>query len=119
MTRRILVCGGRDFSDYATVAETLGILKTQGISAIIHGCARGADELAGRWARRNGVMVDSYPADWAKLGRSAGPTRNAQMLCEGKPDLVVAFPGGVGTAHMVKIAREANVPVMQVERSSA
>lgn len=37
------------------------------------------------------------------------------MLQEGKPDLVVAFPGGRGTAHMTRIAQEAGVPVVVVQ----
>jgi hypothetical protein len=36
------------------------------------------------------------------------------MLEEGKPDLVVAFPGGTGTANMVKQARAAGVEVLEV-----
>jgi hypothetical protein len=32
------------------------------------------------------------------------------MLDQGKPDLVVAFPGGRGTANLVKQARAAGVP---------
>lgn len=109
---RVLVCGGRDFADYEMLREALECLLP--ISVLIHGCARGADELAGRWARRHDVRVESYPANWAKLGPAAGPFRNKQMLREGKPELVVAFPGGKGTANMVKIAREANIPVINV-----
>jgi hypothetical protein len=37
------------------------------------------------------------------------------MLYEGKPDLVVAFPGGKGTAMMVDIATKAGVKVIKVE----
>jgi hypothetical protein len=48
-------------------------------------------------------------ADWEKLGRSAGPIRNQAMLDEGRPDLVVAFPGHHGTADMVRRARAAGV----------
>ena len=33
------------------------------------------------------------------------------MLAEGKPDLVVAFPGGAGTANMIEQARAAGVRV--------
>src|SRR5258708_15682483 len=33
--------------------------------------------------------------------------RNRDMLCDGKPDLIIAFPGGKGTAGMVDLARKA------------
>lgn len=47
----------------------------------------------------------------ATNGKAAGPIRNQRMLDEGKPDLVVAFPGGRGTADMVRRAKAAGVPV--------
>lgn len=63
----------------------------------------------------NWVQFKEFKADWNKYGKSAGPMRNIQMLKEGKPDVVVAFQGGKGTAHMVKIAKEAGVKVIQIE----
>jgi hypothetical protein len=55
----------------------------------------------------------AFPADWERHGRKAGPIRNRTMLAVGKPDLVVAFPGRRGTEHMVAIARNANVPILE------
>jgi hypothetical protein len=45
---------------------------------------------------------------------AAGPIRNARMLEEGKPDIVIAFPGGRGTANMIEQAHAAGVEVVQV-----
>jgi hypothetical protein len=73
-----------------------------------------ADTLAVEWATNRGVPFDVYMADWESLGRKAGPIRNQRMLVEGKPDLVVAFPGGNGTAGMVALARNAGVDVIMV-----
>lgn len=107
---RVLVCGGRDFSDYERVDDYLASLYPPP-TAIIHGCARGADSLASRWARENAVPEVCFKADWNKNGKAAGPIRNAEMLAKGKPDLVVAFPGGRGTADMVAKAIAAGVEV--------
>lgn len=82
---------------------------------IISGEARGVDSIATDWAICNWTDYKGFPADWDAHGRKAGALRNIQMLEEGKPDLVVAFPGGRGTAHMVKIAKEAGVEVVEVE----
>ena len=49
----------------------------------------------------------------ATPGRSAGPIRNQAMLDEGRPDLVVAFPGHHGTADIVRRARAAGIKVRQ------
>ena len=56
----------------------------------------------------------TFPADWKTYGRAAGPLRNARMIAEGKPDLVLAFPGGRGTADMTRKARAAGVEVRAV-----
>lgn len=123
---RILVCGGRDYEDYDTVRKTLdGLLppaKDDDMNTwlppkgtvIIQGGASGADSLAVDWAVVNWVPFEEYKADWETHGKAAGPIRNKEMLEKGKPDVVVAFPGGRGTAHMVKIAKEAGVKVIEV-----
>lgn len=111
---RILVCGGRDYSDCDKFNEVL----TQYLPnnpTIIHGAARGADSLAGDFAHRHKLSWIAYPADWDKYGKRAGYIRNVQMLNEGKPDLVIAFPGGKGTDMMINLAEKANVRVVRVQ----
>jgi hypothetical protein len=65
------------------------------------------------------VPIDVYVAQWKKHGRAAGPIRNQRMLDKGKPDLVVAFPGGRGTADMIRRAERAGVPVRIADRDRA
>ncbi len=140
---RVLVCGGRTFGEMPRgvligsleyikaskrVSEERHLLNVtlnhlpQRPSIIIHGDARGADRLADHWARTSGIPPLPFKANWfpngreGGLDRSAGPKRNQHMLDEGKPDLVVAFPGGSGTADMVKRARSAGVETMEVHR---
>lgn len=109
---RILVCGGRDYTNERICEEVLNGIRQ--ITCIIEGGARGADSLARSYAERHSYELLEYPADWGKYGKSAGYKRNKQMLEEGKPDLVVAFPGGKGTANMVKLAKEAGVKVHEI-----
>lgn len=112
---RVLVCGGRDYSDIKRIYEVLDdMLKWSVVDCIIEGDARGVDRIAGYWAKKNRIDLKLFPADWDKYKKAAGFIRNKQMLDEGKPDLVLAFPGGKGTAMMVKIAREAGVEVLEV-----
>lgn len=116
---RVLVCGGRDFEDWATVQETLDAVHAEHIiDLIIHGGATGADSLGGRWAHENKIPVARYEANWEYIGRSAGPIRNQSMLRFGKPDLVLAFPGGRGTDNMVKQAEAAGVDVRRITDST-
>ena len=110
---KVLVCGSRSWDDYGAVESALGELVTRrGRFTVMHGAARGADRLAGRAARALGLDVVEYPAQWDRLGRRAGYVRNEQMLAE-RPDLVLAFhkDGSRGTAHMIKLARDAGIEV--------
>jgi hypothetical protein len=110
---RLLVCGGRDFSDKDFVYETLDkIHEETPISAIIQGDAEGADKLASDWADYESVSNWKFPANWERYKKSAGPIRNAEMLKIAKPHKVLAFPGGNGTNHMVKIAKAAGISVI-------
>ena len=116
---KLLACGGRDYADEKGLYMVLDAWhRVSPVSLLIHGAARGADSLAAKWANDRGVATLPFPADWAAHGKRAGPRRNEKMLREGKPEMVIAFPGGRGTAHMVRIAREAGVKVMTVTGSS-
>ena len=75
--------------------------------------------MAGSWAKAFGYEVQKFPANWKEYGKRAGYIRNAQMLNEGKPDLVVAFPGGKGTQMMIKLAKAAGVKVVEVKDEEA
>lgn len=115
--KKLLICGGRDFNDVAKFQMALIDIENRlgPFDHYISGGARGADTLAQKFAEAWGKTFTCYPANWRVYGRSAGAIRNRQMLTEGKPDVVIAFPGGIGTAHMVRIAREANVHVEEIQ----
>ena len=110
---RVLVCGGRNYRDVRSVFASLDGLKPSP-SFIIHGGATGADACAAEWARKRMIESKAYHAAWRTHGRAAGPIRNQRMLDHGRPELVVAFPGGSGTADMVRRAKAAGVTVLEV-----
>jgi hypothetical protein len=83
---------------------------------IVHGGCRGADELAHCIADTHDIYVQVFEANWDRYGKSAGPIRNRKMLKDSRPDLVLAFFDGKrtkGTMNMVKLAKEALVPVLE------
>lgn len=114
----VLVTGGRDYKNRKRVFEVLDKIHEElPITLLVHGAAKGADTLADAWAKSRGIKVRSFEVtkeDWDLHGRAAGPIRNTVMLKESKPDLVVAFPGGRGTAHMVKIAKHGNYILLEI-----
>ena len=113
---RVIVCGGRKYNNATRLYSILGKLhRERGIDLVIQGGATGADTLAARWAVANDVSTTTYAADWGAHGRAAGPKRNQEMLDKEQPDAVVAFPGGNGTADMVRRAKAAGVPVWEIQ----
>jgi hypothetical protein len=113
---KVLICGGRNFHDWGLFSLTMveWSNKVGPFTHYISGGAPGADTLARRWAKSYGAPLTEYRANWHAHGRAAGPIRNQKMLDEGKPDLVIAFPGGPGTADMVRRAKTVGVRVVEV-----
>lgn len=110
---KVLVCGGRDCDNAAYVWSMLDRMHAESpITELIQGGATGADHLANEWAKTKPIKRYVCKAEWDKHGDAAGPLRNARML-EWKPDVVVAFPGGRGTADMVRRARHAGIEVRE------
>lgn len=113
---KILVTGGRGYADAEAVSGTLDFyVSLFGNFELINGGATGADYLAREWFReryqRDPITVE---ADWDSLHRAAGSIRNQKMLDDHRPDLVIAFPGGAGTADMIIRAEAANIPVIKI-----
>lgn len=113
---RILVCGGRDYSDRDQFEVVINDIASRNrIGRIIQGGASGADAIAREWCVKWRYSYENFPADWKTHGRSAGPIRNQQMIDEGRPDIVIAFPGGRGTVDMIRRAKKAGIPVRIIE----
>lgn len=117
---RVLICGGRDYgrgkpAEWLRMFHVLsGEHERRHFTMIIEGGAAGADAGARAFGEQIGIPVATFHADWEAHGRAAGPIRNSRMLWDGKPDVVIAFPGGRGTADMVAKARRAGVTVIEV-----
>ena len=110
----VAVTGGRNFEDVSLVRETL---KQHPITLLVHGgCTDGADRIAQAWAKETGTPEAIYPAHFTVMGRKAGPMRNDWMLRFSKPDLLIAFPGGDGTADCIAVARQLGIMIREVQR---
>lgn len=115
---QMLVCGSRTFEDIGKMMKRLeeaSLCYFYGEDiAIVHGGARGADQMAGIVARRYGWEIFVEPAQWDKYGKAAGAIRNQAMLDKYDPYLVAAFPHGPlsasrGTLDMVTRAAQQEV----------
>lgn len=107
-----MICGGRDFLDDEFILDRfLHVHARMEFTTVITGGARGADTIGNAIGEALGLETRVFPADWNRHGKAAGGIRNAQMLTEGRPDYVMAFPGGPGTANMIRQSLAARVPV--------
>lgn len=115
---RVLIYGGRDWTDWEKTVKFLDEIDDQfilpGEATIVVGRARGADSLGEQWAKQQTLHVEAFPADWKTHGKAAGHIRNQQMLDSGI-DLAVQFPGGRGTADMRRRLDAAGVKVVEYE----
>lgn len=113
LTLRVLICGDRNWQDKEMIKDLLLKLNP---TVVIEGACRGADVLTGEVAKKLGIQVLEFPADWTRFGNSAGPIRNKQMLDECKPTLVVAFHDNIekskGTKNMLSQAKKAGITTM-------
>lgn len=110
----VLICGGREYKDHKMIDFVIQQLIKMNVWCIIHGAARGADTMAAECADAYGIQTTPFPADWDTYPDDAGTRRNTQMIREGKPDLVVAFPGGTGTANMIAQSRKHGIRVIDL-----
>jgi hypothetical protein len=119
-----IVCGGRRYGYMVwerrhihnelrerTRNQDPGLILPDPKTLIITGGARGTDTVAHAWAVMNSVSTRVFPADWDKYGKRAGHIRNQQMLDEGLPSEVLAFPGGPGTEDMIRRALRKRIKV--------
>ena len=122
--KAVLVTGGRDYDRFLTVCRELDDASPDdtNLDLLIHGGASGADSLAARWAKTHNIPEARFPADWSRHGKAAGPLRNTQMVrlaysleVAGWDVLVLAFPGGRGTASCISIAEQHGLTVRRVD----
>ncbi len=109
----IIVTGGRNYDDWVMMQDVLSLFD---IGCLVQGGASGADQLALEYAKLNNIDYHTIEADWEKHGKAAGPIRNTEMLAKYPNAVVVAFPGGKGTADCVKQAVSRNMVVLMVHK---
>jgi hypothetical protein len=114
---RVIVTGGRA---YGAAEKVYAALDGIGPSCVIEGgCRTGADLFARLWVRAqrtrgHAVEHERFDAPWKEMGPGAGPWRNTKMVYDSRAALVLAFPGGRGTADCVRKARAAGIEVREI-----
>lgn len=127
----VVATGSRDITNGEWVFDQLDRIDAETrIGHVIEGGQRkedrgvpigGLDYWALAWAKGRGRDWTTVSADWANLGRAAGPRRNERMALilrhyanNGQEVALVRFPGGAGTANMEKCAKAVGVKVIEI-----
>ena len=115
----LIIAGGRDFTDELIMSTTIkAIINAKGLTntpiTVVCGMARGADMTGYKLAKKWGMPVAEYPADWKTHGKSAGPIRNKQMA--DNADALIAYWDGKsrGTANTIQTMKAADKPVIVI-----
>lgn len=107
-----LICGGRNFTGHYKFDEAMKLLPFKP-TLIVHGGANGADTLADGWAKHHGIYPVRIDPLWGFYGNPAGSKRNQAMLDIMNIQYCIAFPGGTGTADMIKRCINENITVWE------
>jgi hypothetical protein len=106
----VIIAGSRHFHDQKTLDQAVEASGFE-ITCVISGAAKGVDRLGENWAQTRGIGIRSFPADWKKHGRAAGPIRNKEMAEVGEALIALPCPCSRGTRGMIKLAKEHGLPV--------
>ena len=116
---KVIIAGSRTFNNYNLLNKTLQEVDLV-IDEVVCGGAKGADSLGAEWARKNGVPVKYFNAEWEKYGRVAGIIRNHQM--GDYADYLVAFWDGKSSGtkdmftYMQQLGKHGKVIIVKGER---
>lgn len=116
----VIVSGGRDYNEAERIWNLLDRLhKARGIDLICTGACKygGADLHAENWAKSREVDYVGLPAKFGRGGPKEGPKRNRRMIETCDPDLALCFPGGKGTASLMREAKKAGVWTVDLSKN--
>jgi hypothetical protein len=111
---KVIIAGSRNVPGWEAEDHVARAMRGREVSEVVSGCCRGVDHAGLLWAEWRDVPVKRFPADWALLGKSAGPVRNRKMA-EYADELVLIWDGkSRGSADMKRAMTALGKPVHEV-----
>lgn len=106
---KLAVVGSRDFANTDLMDRELSARRAD-LTLVISGGARGADKMAERWARKNGIETQIFYPDHKRYRH---PYHHRNRLIAEACDHLVAFWNGhsTGTKYTIDYARRIGKPV--------
>lgn len=107
---KVIIAGSRHIEDWTQVHEAIvksGFLVTE----VVCGGAAGVDTIGESLATLHNMPVKSFPADWSRYGKGAGPIRNEEMAQYADALIAVWDGKSPGTKHMITEMKKLNKPI--------
>lgn len=111
---KLIIAGSRNISDAEIIidvmaVEELAIMylqdgKLEMPEEVVNGGCWGVDMAGVTWAERYSILIKTFPPDWTRYGKSAGPIRNEQMAEYADALLAIWDGESKGTFDMIKKA---------------
>lgn len=110
---KVIIAGSRTITDLAIVKAAV---KNSGfqITEVVCGGAKGVDTLGAQYAMDNQLSLRTFPADWQKNGKAAGPLRNMEMAKYAEALVLVWDGHSRGSDNMKRVARVHGLKIYEV-----
>lgn len=110
---KLIIAGGRSIT--VTVQALFNLLNHFELSPseIVSGGAYGVDNAGERYAKQYRIKLRTFPADWDKHGRAAGPIRNKEMANYGDQLLLIWNGKSKGSRSMKEEMQKLGKPVFE------
>lgn len=112
---RLIVAGSRSLKSYKNTRKLIEFAVRRfgwQVTEMYCGEAIGPDRHGRRWAKRRGIPVRSFPANWDGLGKRAGMVRNEHMACLADAVIVRWDGESAGTRHMIELIDKYKLPAV-------
>jgi hypothetical protein len=111
---KTIIAGSRSITDYWLVVDAVRVSDFN-VTEVVCGEAAGVDKLGKEYANNHSIPCKSFPADWRKHGKAAGPIRNREMAEYADALIAVWDKQSKGTKNMIDTATELGLKVFVYE----
>lgn len=100
---RTIIAGSREITDPSIVERAVAASSFK-ITEVVEGGARGVDKLGKEWAKKNGIQVTTFPANWKDTKRAGAVVKKRKNEWTGKMEEYDAAAGSFRNEQMASYA---------------
>lgn len=123
---KVIISGPKEFKDYEFLKTECDRILSRKLEdpdvkvTIMSGCSGGVENLGERYAKEKGLTVQTFPADWNKLGKKAGILRHKRMAKESNACILFFMSDGGETMNritktLLSIAKEEKLLIREID----